>query len=198
MLMGLLGTILLAGCALFNQPPLASFTTTPITGPAPLVVQFAATATDPEGGALSYVWSFGDGASAATPTVTHTYTDAGPYTVELQVTDRWGAKATASQTIVVTTDSAEVTAEFTASMTSGAAPLAVDFNATTSSCAVGTIVAYQWSFGDGASDTGPVASHTYASVGTYVVTLAVFDEQGRSDSETLVITVTADGGGSCS
>jgi chitinase len=191
----LLTAMLLGGCALFNNAPLASFTSTPITGTAPLAVQFASTSVDPDGDALTFQWSFGDGGSAVTPTVSHTYTTAGQFTVTLQVTDRWGAQGSASQTIVVTADGGDVNADFTASTTSGTAPLTVTFNATTSTCAGAGIVAYQWSFGDGASATGATTSHTYSTAGTYIVTLTVVDDLGRSDTETVVITVSENGGG---
>lgn len=46
-----------------NVPPTASPTATPNNGNAPLVVQFAANASDPEGADLTYMWDFGDPAS---------------------------------------------------------------------------------------------------------------------------------------
>ena len=35
-----------------------------------------------------------------------------------------------------------------------------------------------WDFGDGASETGQVVSHTYTAAGTYTVTLTVSNSQG--------------------
>jgi len=50
-----------------NQPPIAKATATPIFGPTPLSVAFSsAGSSDPEGQALSYSWSFGDGTPAST------------------------------------------------------------------------------------------------------------------------------------
>jgi PKD repeat protein len=46
-----------------------------------------------------------------------------------------------------------------------------------------------WDFGDGSSATGANASHTFATPGTYPVTLTVTDEHGGSDSETVSIVV---------
>jgi len=40
-----------------NQSPIVSLTAMPVSGNAPLTVLFTATATDPEGGSLNYVWS---------------------------------------------------------------------------------------------------------------------------------------------
>lgn len=42
---------------------------------------------DPDGGALSYVWDFGDGATGAGATVSHTYTFRATYSVTLTVED---------------------------------------------------------------------------------------------------------------
>jgi hypothetical protein len=57
------------------------------------------------------------------------------------------------------------------------------------SAAYGTIVAYEWSFGDGTNGTGAVVSHSYHKEGTYQLGLRVTDNYGLSSSETLTITV---------
>jgi hypothetical protein len=62
------------------------------------------------------------------------------------------------------------------------------FDASESS-AIGTIVSYEWSFGDGNNGTGAVVSHSYNKEGTYQVGLNVTDSNGLSSSETLTITV---------
>ena len=50
----------------------------------------------------NYAWSFGDGSANATgPSVTHSFTTAGTYTVSLTITDRGGNTSTANQTITV-------------------------------------------------------------------------------------------------
>jgi hypothetical protein len=48
-----------------------------------------------------YAWDFGDGSTAIGPSVVHTYSAAGNYTINLTVTDRGGNVATLSQTISV-------------------------------------------------------------------------------------------------
>jgi hypothetical protein len=55
--------------------------------------------------------------------------------------------------------------------------------------AIGTIVSYEWSFGDGTNGTGAVVSHSYNETGTYRVGLNVTESDGLSSSETLTITV---------
>jgi PKD repeat protein len=52
----------------------------------------------------------------------------------------------------------------------------------------GSVVGYQWTFGDGQSANGVSASHAYATPGTYTVTLTVTDNRGGTNSDTAVVT----------
>ncbi|HET9324479.1 MAG TPA: PKD domain-containing protein [Gaiellaceae bacterium] len=74
-----------------NQPPVASATASPTSGPAPLTVNFDGSgSSDPEGGPLTYSWDLnGDGIYGDSTAVkpTRTYSNPGTYTVRLRVTD---------------------------------------------------------------------------------------------------------------
>ena len=67
------------------------------------------------------------------------------------------------------------------------------FDGSGSSDPDGTIMSYDWDFGDGTVvlDAGPTPTHAYAAVGLYNVTLTVTDDAGTSDSDM----TTADIGG---
>ncbi len=78
-----------------------------------------------------------------------------------------------------------------AAFTSTTSALTANVNGTTSTDSDGTISSYQWTFGDGGTATGATASHTYASAGTFPVTLTVTDNGGASNSITKSVTVTA-------
>lgn len=69
--------------------PTANFTYE-VDGSDPLKVAFTSTSTDPENGTLQHLWTFGDGSTSTAEDPTHTYAEAGTYTVILKVTDAGG------------------------------------------------------------------------------------------------------------
>ena len=66
----------------------------------------------------------------------------------------------------------------------------VYFNAAESSDSDGTIVAYEWDFGDGRSAAGQKPDHRYNRAGTFTVVLEVQDNSGNRASTSQGITVT--------
>ncbi|MEV6108116.1 carbohydrate-binding protein [Streptomyces sp. NPDC051940] len=84
-----------------NRNPVAAASADRTSGPTPLTVQFSsAGSSDPEGGALTYSWNFGDGATSTAANPSHTYTTNGTYQPTLTVRDPEGLTGTAS--LVVT------------------------------------------------------------------------------------------------
>ncbi|MEZ5559640.1 MAG: PKD domain-containing protein [Pseudomonadales bacterium] len=76
----------------------------------------------------------------------------------------------------------------------------VNFDATTS-YDDGSIVSYDWNFGDGTFGSGELTAHTYLNEGVYDVVLGVTDNDGEKDTFALRVTVNgnapvADAGGS--
>lgn len=67
--------------------------------------------------------------------------------------------------------------------------LTCSFDAATSSDDQG-IAAYSWNFGDGSGGNGAQLSHTYASGGSYSVSLTVTDTVGQTDDSSQTLTVT--------
>lgn len=60
----------------------------------------------------------------------------------------------------------------------GVVPFSIGFDGTGLYDPDGSIVSYQWDFGDGSTGTGENASHTYIADGTYTATLTVTDNDG--------------------
>ncbi len=86
-----------------NQPPVASFmysTENPTLGEG---INFdASSSNDPDGTIVNYEWNFGDGTTAEGVKVTHSYAEAGSYTVTLTVTDNKGLTGSTSLSFAVT------------------------------------------------------------------------------------------------
>ncbi|ADI03757.1 Glucose/sorbosone dehydrogenase-like protein [Streptomyces bingchenggensis BCW-1] len=85
-----------------NRNPVAEAAADRTSGQAPLAVQFSsAGSSDPEGGALTYSWDFGDGSTSTAANPSHTYTANGTYRPTLTVRDPQGLTGTASLVVTV-------------------------------------------------------------------------------------------------
>ena len=182
-----------------NQLPVAAASATPAQGAAPLPVAFSsAGSSDPDGQPITYLWDFGDGTTSTLANPTHTYTveSETPYDVTLTVSDSSGGTDSANLQIQINANVPPV-AVAVASVETGEALLAVAFDGSGSTDSDGTIVSYEWDFGDGTTrtTTAPVTNHTYTSgVGSpYEVSLTVTDNSGATHvDDHLVIVVTDD------
>ena len=164
-----------------NQAPTASFTHS-CTG---LTCTFTSTSSDPDGGTIaSWSWTFGDGATSTAQSPTHSYAAGGTYTVGLSVKDGLGAVGATSQSVTVTAPNQPPVASFTPSCSG----LSCAFTST-SSDPDGSIVAWSWNFGDGATATAQNPTHSYAAGGTYSVTLTVTDNSGATNTAARTVTV---------
>ncbi|MGH8976486.1 MAG: PKD domain-containing protein, partial [Acidimicrobiia bacterium] len=77
----------------------------------------------------------------------------------------------------------------TASFTSSTQLLTASFDGSASRDSDGTITAYNWNFGDGRTGSGVTVQHSYASSGTYTVTLTVRDNRGATGAASRAVTV---------
>ena len=81
-----------------GQAPVAAFT----AAPAGLSVSVDGSgSSDPDGTITGYAWDFGDGATAAGVTASHTYAAEGSYTVTLTVVDNSGATGSTTKQVAV-------------------------------------------------------------------------------------------------
>ncbi|CAB5105297.1 Cytochrome c551/c552 [Olavius algarvensis associated proteobacterium Delta 3] len=176
-----------------NLPPVAVIAADPISGPAPLTVQFDGSGSfDPEGGNISFLWRFGTGDAAIVPTPSSMYLFPGEYTVDLLVTDELGA--TGQDTVLITVLSeanTPPTISPVATPISGSAPLLVEFAANAMDDD-GDPLTHAWDFGDpGSADntsTDANPSHVYTTPGSYLAWVTVSDSQDEvSGSITIVV-----------
>ena len=86
-----------------GQAPVAITTASTSSGDAPLTVTFdGSQSSDPENGALSYLWNFGDSTPTSTAVnPTHIFSSPGTYSVQLTVTDPANLSASKALTITV-------------------------------------------------------------------------------------------------
>ena len=177
-----------------NRPPVAAASANPVSGTAPLTVNFSsAGSSDPDGAIAGYAWVFGDGSTSPDANPTHVYASAGSYIATLTVTDVGGLTGTASVAVSVAEAPAQPpVASFVADPSTGVVPLTVSFSASASADPSGAITAYAWSYGDGSTGAGVATTHTYASPGSYTAVLTVTDNRGAAGSKSAVITGLAD------
>ncbi|MDD5023663.1 MAG: PKD domain-containing protein [Methanoregula sp.] len=160
-------------------PPSADFTSDVTSGKSPLTVQFTDAST---GLPTSWLWDFGDGTTSTLQNPSHQYsttgTDTVTYTVKLTATNAAGSNKV-SKTGYITLYSNPPAVSFKASpRISTTAPLTVQFNDTSTL----NPIEWLWDFGDGdstnATRQNPV--HTYATAGTYTVSLTATNAVGSN------------------
>ena len=194
--------------------PVADFDWELRSGPGdPLgIVWLDAGKSTPRASLIEYRWECGD--TAATEFVVATHDDpsvlctynatasAETYDVTLTVTDVEGLTNSRTKTVTIpaATDprlppAAIITASCpSAPCTAGNAPLTVNFDGSASNSLEGTVVSYEWDFGDplsGAANTSTAAapSHVFTRDKVFTIRLTVTDEIGLTGSATVAIDV---------
>jgi len=143
-------------------------------------ITFFASAVDPENADLTYTWNFTDGSSGSGPTVFHTFSQAGTYSVTVAVSD---GTSTVNGSVSVSVVGSTNFNPFIDAVSSDKNPAligtVVTFTATGISPASQALT-YQWNFGDGSPiQTGNPITHTFTAKGSYNVLAAVQDTSLR-------------------
>jgi len=170
--------------------PVADFSGTPLSGDAPLTVNFTDLSSNSP---TSWDWTFGDGGSSAAQNPSHEYTSAGDYTVSLTAENASGQDTETKTNYISVSEPPPPppTADFSGTPTSGDAPLTVNFT----DLSTGSPTSWDWTFGDGGSSTAQNPSHEYTSAGDYTVSLTATNAQGQdTETKTDYISVSEPGG----
>ena len=166
-------------------------------GKAPLAITLDGELSTDDGIIRSYRWEVdGEGETAPSESRTmHVCDRSGVYRVRLTVIDDSGLSDTTEVEIVV-----ENTAPIANSRFSNDAPVrheSVLFDASSSYDIDGDLVDFSWNFGDGTTRRGTRISHSYSSIGQYIVVLTVTDNAGAQGtiSHTMTVHEGSSGGG---
>lgn len=131
----------------------------------------------------SWSWIFDDGNTSTVQNPTNSYTTLGVYDVDLTVTTTDGCTHTTTQQVGMYPLPV-------ADFSFGDACLETNFQFTDlSTVSTGTVTAWNWDFGDGATETSQNPLNQYAADGTYNVTLTATTDHNCSDDTTQTITV---------
>lgn len=179
-----------------NQPPVAGLSVSASAGAAPLAVTLdASSSVDADGSIVAYRWDWeGDGqvdSTTSSPTVGHTF-NAGVHRPRVSVIDDKGLASSSVSVEVRASNPPTAAASAPKNAKSGQA---VTFDAAASTDADGSVVAYEWNFGDGS----PVVTTTTATIArAYTVahptvigwSVKVIDDAGVSDATGGAIKIT--------
>lgn len=174
----MLALTLLPGCPQAAELR-ANFSATPVTGVAPLVVNFSDKSTPGKTAIANWYWNFGDAETGTDQNPLHTYASVGQYTVTLRVLNANSESITTQRRLItVIPPPVKPTASFTASAEQGYTPLIVQFT-DTSAPGDRAITTWRWDFGDGARSSQRNPAHTYDVGGTYDVSLTASNSTGE-------------------
>ena len=155
------------------EVPKASFIANPLSQSLPASkVTFTNTSTFKV--AVTYHWSFGDGAISTNKDDVHGYTDTGTYKIILVVSNG-SCSDTAIQTIKILPYIP--VSSFVADVNSGCVPLMVNFTNKSTNA-----INYFWEFGDGNTSQQTNPAHTYQNPGKYTVRLKAYGISGVDDT----------------
>ena len=171
-----------------NRAPSAVFTANPNPALVGQTVNFdSSNSSDPDtGNTLSFSWDFGDGNTSSQQLPSHAFDSAGTFDVVLTVSDNLGLASTPFQislSVSETEQNNAPTASFTVSSNPAEVGDTVSFDGTGSSDPdANDVISYQWDFGDGNTSQAAQPTHSFATSGTYSVSLVVSDNHGLASS----------------
>ncbi|HEY0742069.1 MAG TPA: PKD domain-containing protein [Chryseosolibacter sp.] len=162
------------------QAQTAAFTADRTAGCFPITVAFTDAST---GNINSWSWDFGNGKTSNIQNPQVQYTEAGTYTVTLQVSNGSQSDTEVKTGYIVVHSYPQV--DFSFDKTSGCSPLTVHFTNLVSETS-GIITSWQWVFGDGGTSNVANPSYTYYQAGSPSVSLKATNVYGCESTNTKV------------
>jgi PKD repeat protein len=171
---GIFFHLLLVSVFSFAQAPVANFSATPQSGCSPLTVFFQDLSS---GNPFSWNWDFGNGQLSNVRNPIVSYSLPGTYTVTLVVRNAAGIDQEVKTNYI--TVSPSPTAVISADRTTACVPATIQFSdMSIIPPGAGTIISWEWDFGDGGTSNLQNPSHTYTAVGFYTVSLLITSSTG--------------------
>ncbi len=127
------------------------------------------------GNAPVYTWIMGDGTQLTGTDITHVFSGAGTYTVELIAVDSTTCNIADTVSVQVIIDPLiQIVADFTIDQVLDCEELVV----TTTNLSSGSNMAFEWNMSDGTQYNDTNVVHTFSGPGTYDITLVITDLWG--------------------
>lgn len=177
--MSLIAVIAIVSCKKKEETapvPTVDFSYSPVNPIAPSTVTFTNNCQN----ATSFSWNFGNGQTSTLPNPSVNYTTGGTFTVILTATGPGGTNGI-TKTINVT---GPPVADFNVNATGTRAPAIIAFTNTSQNA-----VSYAWDFGNGQTSTLQNPTPTFATGGTFSVTLVVTGQGGLTSRTTKTVTI---------
>ena len=152
--------------------PTADFTASPLSGCAPLVVNFTDNST---GNPTSWNWNLGNGTNSSLKNPSTTYLNPGVYTVTLTVDNPSGSNTITKTEYIKVYGKPNVS--FTVNDSADCVPFTCRFT-DLSTTSLGAITSWQWNFDDGTNSTVQNPSHLFLRTRNYNISLKVTNTGG--------------------
>lgn len=136
---------------------------------------------DPDGKIMKYFWDFGDGKTSTEPAPRHYFEKPGLYKIKLRVTDDTQTQNNYSESEFDLVINAKPVADAGPDLF-GAPGQVMYFDGSASYDVDGTIIEYEWEFGDGSKAKGVTAEHSFKNPGTYYARLMVKDNTSQTNA----------------
>lgn len=133
---------------------------------------------------IDWIWDFGDGSTAHGASITHKYAGAGSYRLTLTIVDNVGQSAMQKMDVQIKPPGPVPSPKAVISGANQALEgTPMYFNGSQSYDPTGgSLVSYEWDFGDGEQSAGSVTSHAYTEAGYYNLKLTVRNQHGQTGS----------------